>query len=128
MNVDTVFLNAPIYEDIWVMLPDGTPLANGDTGVYKLRKALYGLKQAPRKRNYHVDKLLVTRLEFRRLEADPCIYKKTVPKEVNGVMKEQHALIALYVDDLLIACSSNKMCRDLENEFFAEFSMKIMGV
>ena len=110
-------MNAPIYEDIWVKVPDGTPLANGDTSIYKLRKALYGLKQAPREWNYHVDKFLVTKLGFRRLEADPCIYKKTVLKEVNGVMKEQHALIALYVDDLLIACSSKKMCRDLEKEF-----------
>jgi Reverse transcriptase (RNA-dependent DNA polymerase) len=42
-------------------------------------------------------------------------------------MKEQHALIALYVDDLLIACFNKKMCRDLEKEFCAEFSMKIMG-
>ena len=55
MDVDTAFLNAPIYEDIWVKAPDGTPLANGDTGIYKLRKALYGLKQAPREWNYHVD-------------------------------------------------------------------------
>ena len=100
MDVDTAFLNAPIYEDIWVKVPDGTPLANGDTGIYKLRKALYGLKQAPREWNYHVDKFLVTKLGFRRLEADPCIYKKTVLKEVNGVVKEQNALIALYVDDL----------------------------
>ena len=87
------------------------PMA-GDTGIYKLRKALYGLKQAPREWNYHVDKFLVTQLGFRRLEADPCIYKKTVLKEVNGVMKEHHALIALYVDDLLIACSNKKMYRD----------------
>ena len=42
-------------------------------------------------------------------------------------MKERHALIALYVNDLLIACSNKKMCRDLEKEFSAEFSMKIMG-
>jgi Reverse transcriptase (RNA-dependent DNA polymerase) len=48
MGVDTAFLNASIYADIWGKVPDGTPLANGDTGVYKLRKALYGLKQTPR--------------------------------------------------------------------------------
>ena len=42
-------------------------------------------------------------------------------------MKERHALIALCVDDLLIACSNKKMCRNLEKEFSAEFSMKIMG-
>ena len=102
-------------------------MAIGDTEVYNLRKALYGLKQAPRKWNYHVNKFLVTKLGFRWLEADPRIYKKTVLKEENGVTKEQHALIALYVDDLLIACSNKKMCRDLEKEFSAEFSMKIMG-
>jgi Reverse transcriptase (RNA-dependent DNA polymerase) len=84
---DTAFLNVPIYEDIWIKVPDGTPLANGDTGVYKLRKALYGFKQAPREWNYHVDKFLVTKLGFRRLKADPCIYKKSVLKEENGVMK-----------------------------------------
>ena len=48
MDVDTAFLNAPICKDIWVKVPDGTPLAPGDTGVYKLRKALHGYKQAPR--------------------------------------------------------------------------------
>ena len=37
MDVDTAFLNAPIYEDIWVKVPDGTPVAPGDYGVYKLR-------------------------------------------------------------------------------------------
>ena len=42
-------------------------------------------------------------------------------------MKEQHTLIALYVDDLIIAWSNKKMCRDLEKEFSAEFIMKIMG-
>jgi hypothetical protein len=69
---------------------------------------------------------LVTQLDFRRLKADPCIYKKTVLMEENGVIKERHALIALYVVDLLIACSNKKMCRDLEKEFSAEFSMKII--
>jgi Reverse transcriptase (RNA-dependent DNA polymerase) len=87
LNVDTAFLNAPTYEDIWFKVPDGTPSANRDTGIYKLRKALYGAKQAPREWNNHVDKFLVTKLGFRRLEADPCIYKKTVLKEMNGVMK-----------------------------------------
>jgi Reverse transcriptase (RNA-dependent DNA polymerase) len=73
-----------------------------------------------------VDKFLVTKLGFRRLEADLCIYTKTLIQEVNGVKKEQHSLIALYVDDLLIACSNKQMCKDLEKEFSAEFSMKIM--
>ena len=35
MDVDTAFLNAPINKDIWVKVPDGTPLANGDTGIFQ---------------------------------------------------------------------------------------------
>jgi Reverse transcriptase (RNA-dependent DNA polymerase) len=84
---DTAFLNVPTYEDIQVKVPDGTPLENGDTGAYKLRNALYGLKQAPREWNYHADKFLFTKLGFRWLEADHCIYKKSVLKVENGVMK-----------------------------------------
>jgi hypothetical protein len=39
----------------------------------------------------------------------------------------RNSLIALYVDDLLIACSNKLMCFELEKEFSAEFSIKIMG-
>ena len=47
MGVDTAFLNAPISEDIWVKVPNGTERPDGDDGIFKLRKSLYGLKQAP---------------------------------------------------------------------------------
>ena len=46
MDVDTVFLNASLDENIWVQIPPGTKLATGDDGIYKLLKSLYGLKQA----------------------------------------------------------------------------------
>ena len=76
MDVDTAFLNADILESIWVQLPKGTPVADGDDGVYKLKKSLYGLKQAPREWNHMVNNFLISK-KFERMEADPCIYKKT---------------------------------------------------
>jgi Reverse transcriptase (RNA-dependent DNA polymerase) len=36
-------------------------------------------------------------------------------------------LDTLYVDDLLVACSTIKMCKDLGTIFQSEFQMKIMG-
>ena len=42
------------------------------------------------------------------LETDSCIFKKTVVNEVKGVMREQHTLMALNVDVLLISCPLNK--------------------
>ena len=44
MDVNTAFLNASLDENIWVQIPPGTKLANGDDGIYKLLKSLYGLK------------------------------------------------------------------------------------
>ena len=68
----------------------------------------------------HVNKFLVTKLGFRRLEADPCIYKKTVKQEVKGAKKEQHALIALYADD-----SNKQMCKDLEKIFSDTYTREL---
>jgi Reverse transcriptase (RNA-dependent DNA polymerase) len=49
MDVATALLNAELDEDIWVKIPEGTRLAVGDDGMYKLLvKSLYGLKQASR--------------------------------------------------------------------------------
>jgi Reverse transcriptase (RNA-dependent DNA polymerase) len=76
MDVDTAFLNADISETIWVQSPKGTPVPDGDDGEYKLRKSLYGLKQAPREWNHMVNDFLISKT-FERMEADPCIYKKT---------------------------------------------------
>jgi Reverse transcriptase (RNA-dependent DNA polymerase) len=64
---------------------------------------------------------------FERMEVDPCIYKKTERVKVDGKHQIKHSIVALYVDDLLVACSITKLCKDLESFFQSEFQMKIMG-
>jgi Reverse transcriptase (RNA-dependent DNA polymerase) len=126
MDVDTAFLNADISENIWVQVPKGTPVPDGDDGVYKLWKPLYGLKQAPREWNHMANVFLINK-GFERMEADPCIYKKTERVKVDGKDQIKHSIIALYVDDSLVACSTTRMCKDLETLFQSEFQMNIMG-
>jgi Reverse transcriptase (RNA-dependent DNA polymerase) len=41
--------------------------------------------------------------------------------------KDQYTIVALYVDDLIIATSVNDNYKKLESEFQTRFSMKIMG-
>jgi hypothetical protein len=53
------------------------------------------------------------------------IYKKTVRGMVNGVM---NYIISLYVDDLIIACSTPQMCNELEKAFKRHFKMKYVDV
>ena len=47
--------------------------------------------------------------------------------KVDGKDQIRHSIVALYVDDLLVACSTTNMCKDLETLFQSEFQMKIMG-
>ena len=61
MDVDTASLNADISESIWVQVPKGTPVPDGDDEVYKLRKSLYGLKQALREWNHMVNDFLINK-------------------------------------------------------------------
>ncbi len=70
--------------------------------VRKLLKALYGLKQAPRLWHAKIDAFLIGELEFISSPNDPCLYVKHSAKAI--------MLIALYVDDLLIA--GERHCRD----------------
>ena len=44
-----------------------------------------------------------------------------------GVTKYRHSLVALYVDDLIIACSNQQLCNNLEKSFAKKFKMKILG-
>ena len=123
MDVDTAFLNAPLEEHIWVKIPDGTNLADGDNGIYKLIKSLYGLKQASRCWNNLINDYLIES-GFQRLEADPCIYVREIKVVANGQTVIKFQIVALYVDDLIIAASNKNLITDLEKVFEARFKMK----
>ncbi|GKE05111.1 retrovirus-related pol polyprotein from transposon TNT 1-94 [Tanacetum coccineum] len=48
MDVKTPFLNANLWEEVYVSQSDVFVDPDNPNHVYKLKKALYGLKQAPR--------------------------------------------------------------------------------
>jgi Reverse transcriptase (RNA-dependent DNA polymerase) len=123
MDVDTAFLNADIDEDICVQISEGTKLATNDDGIYKLKKYLYGLKQASRNWNNDINEYLISN-DFMRLEADPCIYLKIIEINSNGTITTHYLMVALYVDDLLIAGSTKNLVTMLESFFEAKYKMK----
>jgi Reverse transcriptase (RNA-dependent DNA polymerase) len=105
-------------------MPKGTPLANNDDEIYKLQKLLYGLKQAPREWNNYINEFLITS-GFQRMEVDSCIYVRLQWDEAAQCNK--YSVEVLYVDDLIIACSTIQMCKDLEKKFKKKYHMKILG-
>ena len=94
IDVNAAYLNAELNEDIYIKAPKGHPMYNH--GYLKLNKALYGLKQAGREWNETLNNTMV-KMNFRRLTSEPCIYIK----ENNS--KEIQCIIAVYVDDILLA-------------------------
>ena len=97
MDVVTAFLNGDLDEDIYMEQPEGCIDKHKSDYVCKLLKALYGLKQAHRQWHAKVDAFLIGELGFETSRSDPCLYIKPIG---NTIM-----LIALYVDDLLLAGS-----------------------
>ena len=104
MDVNTAFLNSPIDETVYVRQPPYFLDAQHPDYVWKLKGAMYGLKQAPLLWNQHINATL-SKLGFRRHEGEYGLYFKKCPQGL--------VLVALYVDDLLIAAASTRMVRRL---------------
>ena len=75
----------------------------------KLNKALYGLKQSPRECNIALHKFLMEDLKMTRLKTEQCIYVRF------NEDRSEYIILAVYVDDLVIAESTQKAIKTLNN-------------
>lgn len=112
-DVKTAFLYGDLNETLFMEYPEG--FDNPKNKVCHLRKSLYGLKQAPRQWNIKFNDLL-TKFKLKRSSVDKCLY-----------FNEQHSLIlAIYVDDGLVASNDSKLLRAFVNHLQANFEVKTM--
>ena len=86
--------------------------------VCKLVKSLYGLKQAPKQWHNKFDQVLVTNGYFIN-DADKCIYSKY---EDNTCV-----VICLYVNDMLIFETNQKVVCETKKFLGSKFDMKDLG-
>ena len=86
--------------------------------VCKLVKSLYGLKQAPKQWHNKFDHVLVTNGYFIN-DADKCIYNKY---EDNTCV-----IICLYVNDMLIFETNQKVVCETKKFLGSKFDMKDLG-
>lgn len=120
MDVKTAYLHAPIEEDIYLEQPEGFEETSdiGDKLVCKLKKSLYGLKQSGR--NWY--ELLNDHLEqnnFERNQSDHCVYRKQIENET--------IIVIIWVDDLIIAASSEDLLNSFKEIMKSKFNMKDLG-
>ncbi len=86
--------------------------------VCKLLKSLYGLKQSPRQWYFKMQEFL-TKVGFTSSPNDPCVYIRHLSSRI--------ILVALYVDDLVIAGSPSTEVRSIKDILSHRFEMKNRG-
>ncbi|KAG7557329.1 Zinc finger CCHC-type superfamily [Arabidopsis suecica] len=119
LDVKTAFLHGELKEVVFVSQPEGFVVKGSENKVYRLNKALYGLRQAPRAWNIKLNKIL-KELGFTKCSKEPSLYLKQV--------EEQHLLVAVYVDDLLVTGSRIDQILEFKKEMASKFEMSDLGL
>ncbi|GAA0147020.1 transmembrane signal receptor [Lithospermum erythrorhizon] len=118
MDVKTTFLNGDLEEEIYMSQPKGFVIEGQENKVCKLKKSLYGLKQAPKQWYEKFNNTLV-RDGYVVNNSDSCVYSK--------VLGSDCVIICLYIDDILILCTSIIMVNKTKEFLLSQFEMKDLG-
>ena len=114
MDVKTTFLNGDLDEEIYMKQPEGFSATGEEKEVCKLVKSLYSLKQWHEK----FDNVMMLH-GFKINECDKCVYIKDT--------KHGYVMVCLYVDNMFIVGSDDKMIISTKNMLNSRFDMKYMG-
>ncbi|CAB4028654.1 Hypothetical predicted protein, partial [Paramuricea clavata] len=118
MDVTTAFLNGDLKEEVYMKQPEGFIDKGKEHLVCRLRRSICGLKQSPRCWNSVLDRKLKN-MGFVQTTGDPCIYVKEEGGEI--------FIIAVYVDDILLAGKNDQKINEVKQALAEQFQMKDMG-
>ena len=122
MDVKIAFLNSDLENDIYKRQPEGYVDKDHPDLVCKLNKSIYSLKQAARCWTLAIDKFLETS-GYTQIRADPCIYFKVEPRDG----RECLVIVAVYVDDTILASNDDEMLKSEKAKLSARFEMEDQG-
>ena len=86
--------------------------------VCRLKGGLYGLKQSAREWYLNISQFLLS-LGFKKSTVDPCIFKISLNNEL--------LYLAIYVDDIIVASSSQADIDFVVNKISSRYKMKDLG-
>lgn len=118
LDVQNAFLHGILEEEVYMCQPPGYVDKSHPSYVCRLDKALYGLKQAPR--------AWYARL-CRRLEALGFIPSKADTSLFYYNRGGYTMFILVYVDDIIVASSSQQATNALLKDLQKEFALKDLG-
>ncbi len=117
-DVTTAFLNGILNEEIHMKQPEGFAKNGKEHLDCRLRRSIYGFKQSPHCWNSGLDRKL-KEMGFVQITGDSCIYVKEEFGEI--------FIIAVYVDDILLAGKNDQRINEIKQELAYQFEMKDMG-
>ena len=115
MDIKTIYLDGDLDKEIFMHLPPGFWKPNV---VWKLRKSLYGLKQA----GCECYKKILTKFEkigFTHCHSDHGV--------IHLIRDGKLAIIAIYVNDLLILSDSSSLLTQVKSKLGKRFEMTDLG-
>ena len=118
MDVKTVFSNGDLDEEIYKEQSEGFSTLRQGKKVCKLTKSLYGLKQALKQWHEKFDNVMMSH-GFKINECDKCVYVKDT--------ELGYFILCLYVEDMLIVGSDDKMIASTKNMLNSRFVKKKNG-
>jgi hypothetical protein len=118
LDVQNAFLQGYLDEEVYMQQPPGFEDSTRPKYVCKLDKALYGFKQAPRAWYSRLSAKLM-KLGFQASKADTSLffYNKG----------DATIFVLVYVDDIIVASSTEKATAALLQDLKAEFALKDLG-
>lgn len=116
-DIKTAFLNGKLDDVVYMKQPIG--FSDGTDKVCRLIKSLYGLKQAARCWAKRFSDF-VKKLGFATCKTDSCVFMKKNNSEL--------VIIALHVDDGLVAADDENQIDELINQLNEQFEVKASGV
>ncbi len=117
-DVSTAYLNSELDDEVYMEQPEGFINSKYPNRVLQLKKAIYGLKQSGREWNRRLDTTLKS-IGFKQCHNEPCLYKENVDKKDN--------FIAVYVDDIIVACSSETDLLAIKKKIAESFNIVDKG-
>ena len=118
MDVKTAFLNGELHEEVFIQQSEEFTEQGKEHLVCQLKKSIYGLKLSPRCWNIAINDYL-KKMNFTQAEGDPCLYVSRDDGET--------AIIAVYVNDILIAAKTDKWIAEVKAAIAERFKVKDMG-
>ena len=118
LDVQNAFLHGVLEEEVYMKQPPGFENKQTPRYVCKLDKALYGLKQSPRAWFSRLSSQL-KHLGFIPSKADTSLF---IYNKANTMI-----FVLIYVDDIIVASSSQNATNVLLRDLSSEFALKDLG-